>query len=246
MDAWRLVWQMKARLADNFCAWPYLDPHKCVQMGQSCSLLIRSRVDPCWANPSAGEQLLEAMMAQGLAPSIYTLSVVVKYLGSIDSIEKSRAWSLASFPAGSLPSCHNMHSKLKSPCNFWANKHEWTPESQGGTRRFTKKMRDRVSSRLGNASWHPNEMTSFANDASNIVKTISSLLWISPLILCYFLLLILCHSLAKSRIHTCNATLKIWNAQAACQCQAVGQGFQESQQQEVWGETRGMHFLVGF
>lgn len=169
LEGWYGRW--RPGLADNFCAWPYLDPHKCVQMGQSCSLLIRSLLDPCWANPSAGEQLLEAMMAQGLAPSIYTLSVVVKYLGSIDSIEKSRAWSLASFPAGSLPSCHNMHSKFQSPCKFWANKHEWTPESQGGTRRFIKKMQDRVSSRLGNASWHPNEMTSFANDASNIVKS---------------------------------------------------------------------------
>jgi hypothetical protein len=29
-----------------------------------------------------GEQLLEAMLAQGLAPSIYTLSVVVKCLGA--------------------------------------------------------------------------------------------------------------------------------------------------------------------
>ena len=213
LEGWYGRW--RPGLADSFCAWPYLHSHKCIQIGQSCSLKV------------AGEQLLEAMMAQGLAPSIYTLSVVVKYLGSIDS---TRVVSCRK------PSLLSQHA-FKVSIAFWANKHESTLPNQWGDRRFTKKMRDHVSKRLGNVSWHPNEMTSFANDGSNIVKIISSLLWISHLILCYFLLLILCHSLAKSRIHTCNATLKIWNAQAACQCQAVGQGFQESQQQEVWGET---------
>lgn len=49
-------------------------------MSSSSSRLLVISVLP--EIPPEGEQLLEAMMAQGLPPSIYTLSVVVKCLVS--------------------------------------------------------------------------------------------------------------------------------------------------------------------
>lgn len=45
----------------------------------TCLLFSGAEWSGTWS--ASGEQLLEAMMVQGLAPSIYTLSVVVKFPG---------------------------------------------------------------------------------------------------------------------------------------------------------------------
>eukprot|EP00913_Durusdinium_trenchii_P031555 g29547.t1 len=54
--------------------------------GSSSRLLVISVLPEI---PPEGEQLLEAMMAQGLPPSIYTLSVVVKLLANAKRLDKA-------------------------------------------------------------------------------------------------------------------------------------------------------------
>ncbi len=142
LEGWYGRW--RPGLADNFYVWRYLDPHRCVQIGQSFPLLIRSLFN-CWGNASNCSNFLQSrrraafgshdgsgtgakylhLECRGEVPWIHRLLDRLSGPGREIHNLKSRIVSC------SKPSYMSQRAfKISIALQFWANKHELALPSQ--------------------------------------------------------------------------------------------------------------------